>query len=55
MLMLELLRLEGLEVLAPVEGLLDRDETGALVGGLLILGGRWTLDGAEDFAAGVLF
>ena len=53
--MLELLRLEGLETLAPVEGLLDRNGAVTLVGVLLAAGGRWTLGAAEDFAAGWLF
>ncbi len=51
MVLLELLRLEGLEVLALIEDLLDRDGTVTLVGVLLVLGDRWILRAEEDFAA----
>lgn len=51
MVLLELLRLEGLEVIAPVEGLLDRDRAVTLEGVLLVLGGWWTLREEEGFGA----
>jgi len=52
---LELLRLEGLEVIAPAEGLLDRDRAVTLEGVLLVLGGRWTFRAEEAFGACRLF
>ena len=55
MVLLELLRLEGLEVLALIEDLLDRDGTVTLVGVLLALGDRWILRAEEDFGACRLF
>ncbi len=55
MVLMELLRLEGLEMLALIEGLLDRDGTVTLVGVLLALGDRWILRAEEDFATCRLF
>ena len=55
MVLLELLRLEGLEVIAPVEGLLNRDRAVTLGGVILVLGGRWTLRAEEGFGACRLF
>lgn len=55
MVLLELLRLEGLEAIAPVEGLLDRDRAVTLEGVLLVLGGRWTFRAEEAFGACRLF
>jgi hypothetical protein len=52
---LELLRLEGLEVIAPAEGLLDRDRAVTLEAVLLVLGGRWTFRAEEDLGACRLF
>jgi len=47
---LVLLRLEGLEVIAPVEGLLDRDRAVTLGGVLITVEGRWTFRAEEGFA-----
>ena len=55
MVLLELLRPEGLDGIALVEGLLDRDGTVTLVGVLLALGDRWILRAEEDFGACRLF
>ena len=52
---LELLRLEGLEVIALVEGLLDRDRAVTLGGVLLVLVGRWAFREEEGFATCRLF
>ena len=49
------LRLEDLEVIAPAEGLLDRDRAVTLEGVLLVLGGRWTFRAEEAFGACRLF
>lgn len=52
---LELLRLEGLEVLACVEGLMDREGIVTFVGVLLAVGDRRTVRVEEDLAGCRLF
>lgn len=55
MVLLELLRLEGLEVLALVEGLMDREGTVTFVGILLAVGDRRTVRVEEGLADCRLF